>query len=122
MLPVCGNDVAVFHDGRAFSLPMAPLAEQVEAEVVVRRLVEALGGMRDAAVGYDGACGGVELWRVDVAEAIPRPSLLVEGLHHCSGGLQGTYNGGNTRGVLILMRFVCLEFFPWETRTRVRLG
>ena len=85
---------------------MAPLAEQVEAEVVVRRLVEALGGMRDAAVGYDGACGGVELWRVDVAEAIPRPSLLVEGLHHCSGGLQGTYNGGNTRGVLILMHFV----------------
>ena len=46
----------------------------------MRRMYEALGGMRDAAVDYVGACGGVELWRVDVAEAIPRPALLAEGL------------------------------------------
>ena len=62
MLPVCGNDVADFHDGRACSLQMASLAERDDAEVVVRGLIEALGGMQDAAVDYVGACGGVELW------------------------------------------------------------
>ena len=59
---------------------MVVIAAQEESEVVVRRLVKTLGGMQDAAVGYVGASGGVELWRVDVAEAIPRPALLVEGL------------------------------------------
>ena len=80
VLPVCGNDVAVFHDGRGFSLPMASIAEQEESEVVVRRLVKTLGGMQNADVGYVGACGGVELWRVEVAGAMHNPTLLVEGL------------------------------------------
>ena len=80
VLPVCGNDVALFHDGRAFSLPMVSLAGHDEAEVVVRRLVRSLGGMWDTAVGYVGAYGNVELWRVDVDVVIPRPALLVDGL------------------------------------------
>ena len=61
VLPVCGNDVAVFHEGLAYSLPMASLAEPDDAEGVVRGLVETLGGMQNAAVGYVGACGGVAL-------------------------------------------------------------
>jgi hypothetical protein len=80
VLPVCRGDVAVFHDGRGFSLPMASIAGQDDSEVVVRRLVKTLVGMQDVAVSYVGACGGVELWRVDVAEEMPRPTLLVEGL------------------------------------------
>ena len=59
---------------------MVSLAEHDEAEVVVRRLVRSLGGMWDTAVGYVGAYGNVELWRVDVAVVIPRPALLVDGL------------------------------------------
>ena len=88
---------------------------------MVRGLVKALGGMRDATVGYVGTYGSDELWRVDVAEVIPRPALLVEGLQWRPTE-DIPLNGGNAGGVLTSMRFVCLEFFPWEARTRVRPG
>ena len=81
VLPISGSDVAVFHDGRSFSLPMVSIPEQEESEVVVGRLVKTLLGMQDAVLSYVGAWGGVELWRVDVAATMPRRALLVEGLH-----------------------------------------
>ena len=60
---------------------MVSISEQDESEVVIGRIVKTLLGAQDAALGYVGAWGGVELWRVDVAAAMPRCALLVEGLH-----------------------------------------
>ena len=73
VLPVCGNNIAMFHVGRAFSLPMASPTGQEATETAVRRLVDALGGMMVAAIS-------VELWRADVASAAPRPALATDGL------------------------------------------
>jgi hypothetical protein len=66
LLPVCDDHIAVFHDGRAFSLPIDFPAAQETAELAVQRVVKATGGLESAVISYVGSRGSVELWRADV--------------------------------------------------------
>ena len=50
LLPVCNDNIAIFHDGRAFSLPVVSPVVQEPAEVAVHRLAEDMG-LGDADIG-----------------------------------------------------------------------
>ena len=43
LLPVCDDNIAVFHDGRSFSLPIAISAAHETSEGASQRLVKTLG-------------------------------------------------------------------------------
>ena len=45
LLTVCNDNIAEFHDGRDFSLPIAAPPAQETRELSVRRLVKAIGGI-----------------------------------------------------------------------------
>ena len=51
MVPVFNDNISIFHDCRAFSLPVASPGSQEPAEVAVQRLAEAMG-MGDADICY----------------------------------------------------------------------
>jgi hypothetical protein len=89
LLPVCQDNIAVFHDGRSFSLPIAiPTAEEAPAGVA-QRLAHTLGAFTDAALSYFGAQGNVELWRVDIPTVHGLPLLALTGLHwRTTAGMQ----------------------------------
>jgi hypothetical protein len=89
LLPVCQDNIAVFHDGRSFSLPIAiPTAEEAPAGVA-QRLSHTLGAFTDAALSYVGAQGNVELWRVDIPTVHGLPLLALTGLHwQTTAGMQ----------------------------------
>jgi hypothetical protein len=81
LLPVCQENIAVFHDGRSFSLTIdLPTAEEAPAGVA-QRLAHTLGAFTDAALSDVGAQGNVELWRVDIATVHGLPLLALTGLH-----------------------------------------
>jgi hypothetical protein len=70
---------AIFHDGRAFSLPVVSPEAQEPAEVAVQRLAEAMG-MGDADIGYVGSLGELQFWRADVPGGSAQPALTLAGL------------------------------------------
>lgn len=61
LLPVCDNNIAVFHDGRSFSLPIAIPAAHETSEGAAQRLVKTLGGCAGSVLSRVGARGSVEL-------------------------------------------------------------
>lgn len=66
LLPVCDDSIAAFHDGRAFSLPIALPASQKAAESEVSRLVTTMGAPEDLVISHVSSRGSVELWRADM--------------------------------------------------------
>jgi hypothetical protein len=80
LLPVCDDNIAVFHDGLAFSVPIALPASQEEADSVVRRLVTTMGAPEDSVISHVGLRGSVELWRADMPAVGGQPTLVLEGL------------------------------------------
>jgi hypothetical protein len=80
LLPVCDDSIAAFHDGRAFSLPIALPASQKAAESEVSRLVTTMGAPEDLVISHVSSRGSVELWRADMPAVGGQPTLALEGL------------------------------------------
>jgi hypothetical protein len=80
LLPVCHDNIAVLHDGRSFSLPIAISAAQEICEGASQRLVKTLGRFAGSALRCVGARGSVELWRADISAVHGLPALSLEGL------------------------------------------
>jgi hypothetical protein len=79
LLPVCNDNIAIFHDGRAFSLPVVSPVSQEPAEVAVQRLAEAMG-LGDADIGYVGSLGELQFWRAEVPGGSAQSALTLAGL------------------------------------------
>jgi hypothetical protein len=80
LLPVCDDSIVVFHDGWAFSLPIALPASQEAAESAVRRLVTTMGAPEDSIISHVGSRGSVELYRANMPAVGGQPTLALEGL------------------------------------------
>jgi hypothetical protein len=66
LLPVCQNNIAVFHDGRLFSLPVTvPMAAEVP-ERAVNRMLRSMDVSANVELHCIGAKGNVQFWRVDI--------------------------------------------------------
>jgi hypothetical protein len=80
LLPVCDDNIAVFHDSLSFSLPIAISAVQEISEGTSHLLVKTLGRFAGSALRCVGARGSVELWRADISTVHGLPALSLEGL------------------------------------------
>ena len=69
LLLVCDDNIAIFHDGLAFSLPVVSPVTQESAEVAVQLLAEDMG-LGDADIGYVGSLGEVQFWRAEVPRGL----------------------------------------------------
>ena len=80
LLPVCQNNIAVFHDGRLFSLPVTvPMAEEVP-ERAASRMMRSMGVSANVMLHCIGAKGNVQFWRADILQTPELPVLSLPGL------------------------------------------
>ena len=79
LLLVCDDNIAIFHDGLAFSLPVVSPVTQESAEVAVQLLAEDMG-LGDADIGYVGSLGEVQFWRAEVPGGSAPQALTLAGL------------------------------------------
>ena len=80
LLPVCQNNIAVFHDGRLFSLPVTvPMAEEVP-EQAASRVMRSMGVSMNVVFDCVGAKGNVQFWRADILQTAELPVFTMPGL------------------------------------------
>jgi hypothetical protein len=76
----CQNNIAVFHDGRLFSLPVTvPMAAEVP-ERAANRMLRSMGVSANVELHCIGAKGNVQFWRADILQAPELPVLALPGL------------------------------------------
>ena len=80
LLPVCQDHLAVFHDGRSFSLPIAfPATDETFAHAA-QRLVVTLGNFKGSTLSCTGTISTVELCRADIPVVHGLPALSLPGM------------------------------------------
>ena len=80
LLPVCQNNIAVFHDGRLFSLPVTvPMAGEVP-EQAASRVMRSMGVSMHVVLDCVGAKGNVQFWRADILQTAELPVFTLPGL------------------------------------------
>jgi hypothetical protein len=80
LLPVCQNNIAVFHDGRLFSLQVTVPMEEEVPERAASRMMRSMGVSTIVMLHCIGAKGNVQFWRADVLQTPELPVLTLQGL------------------------------------------
>ncbi len=89
LLPVCQNNIAVFHDGRLFSLTVTvPMAAE-GPERAANRMLRSMGVSANVELHCTAAKGNVQFWRADIFQTPESPVLALPGLQwQTSAGMQ----------------------------------
>ncbi len=80
LLPVCQNNIAVFHDGRLFSLPVTvPMTEEVP-EQAASRMMRSMAVSTNVVLDCVVDKGNVQFWRADIWQTPELPVFTLPGL------------------------------------------